>query len=69
MRKYYLVAEEDLNGKYTVFVTDAPQRREVLKEIEANSYADAVKMYGFRVRSNGKGAYCGVDVNGNHYHG
>ena len=69
MKKYYLVAEKDYNGKFTVFVTDNAKGREVLKEIDADSYNDAVKQYSFKVWCNGKGNFCGVDVNGNPYCG
>jgi hypothetical protein len=69
MQKYYLVCEKKYNGQFDVFVTDNARGLEVLKEIEAGSYSDAVKQYAFRVHCNGKSAFCGVDVNGNPYHG
>jgi hypothetical protein len=68
LRKYYLVARKEYNGKFTVFVTDNHKGYEVLKEIDAVSYSEAVKQYSFSVQSNGKSASCGVDVNGNPYH-
>lgn len=69
MKKYYLVAEPQFDGKFCVFVTDNAKGREVLKEIEAYSYAEAVKQYSFKVWSNGECAFCGVDINGNPYRG
>lgn len=69
MGKYYLVSEKDYNGKFTVFVTDNAKGREILKEIDADRYTDAVKQYSFMARCNGKAAFCGVDVSGNPYSG
>lgn len=69
MRKYYLVAETTVNGNFSVFVTDNCRNREVLKEIEAECYSEAVKRVSFSAINMGKSVFCGVDVHGKPYHG
>ena len=70
MKKYYLVAEKSpVNGGYRVRVADNPIGMEILKEFEAPSYSEAVKMFSFSVRNQGKAAFCGVSADGTPYHG
>lgn len=70
MKKYYLVAEKDpINRVLCVHVADNSIGMEILKEFEAPSYSEAVKMFSFSARNNGKSAFCGVSFNGNPYHG
>lgn len=69
MKKYYLVAEKDIiNGGYNVNVRDNARGLEILKEFEAESYSEAVKMFSFSVKNMGKTVFCGVSENGNPYH-
>lgn len=70
MKKYYLAAEKSAVGNsLTVRVTDNPRGMEILKEFEAKNYSEALKRYSFSVHNMGKAVYCGVDSNGNPYHG
>ena len=70
MKKYYLAAEKSMvNNSYEVRVTDNPRGMEILKEFEAENYSEAVQRYSFMVRGTNKTVFCGVDVNGNPYHG
>ena len=70
MKKYYLVAEKDIvNGGYTVNVRDNARDLEILKEFEAESYSEAVKMFSFSASNMGKAVYCGVRKDGTPYHG
>ena len=70
MKKYYLVAEKDIiNGGYNVNVRDNARGLEILKEFEAESYSEAVKMFSFSVKNMGKTVYCGVHQDGTVYHG
>ena len=70
MKTYYLCAEKSLvNSGYTVSVRDNVRGLEILKEFQAENYAEAVKQYKFSVTCNGKSAYCGVNVNGEPFHG
>jgi len=66
MRKYYLIAE----GKdpIRVRVSDATgPGRTVLMELEAESYSAAVKMVSFSAWNMGRGASCGVGLDGKPY--
>ena len=69
MRKYFLVAEKKYNGNFNVFVTDNSRGCTVLMEIEADSFSEAVKRVSFTAHNMGKGVFCGVDANGNPFHG
>ena len=70
MKKYYLVAKKSaLSNNYEVQVVDNPKGMEILKEFDAENYSEAVRRYSFLARNMGKAVYCGVDVNGNPYHG
>ena len=70
MKTYYLCAERSIvNGGFTVSVRDNARGLEILKEFQAENYSDAVKQYRFSVSNMGKTAYCGVNVNGEPFHG
>lgn len=67
MKKYYLVAEKD-GTHTTVKVSDSVGvGRVCLMELEAASFADAVKMVSFSAAGCGKTAICGVARNGQPY--
>ena len=66
-RKYYIVSEEAL-GHITVRVSDTVGAgRTELLEIEANSYAEAVRKVSFSATGMGKTAVCGVKQDGEAY--
>lgn len=66
MKKYYLIAEG--KAPVRVRVSDAlGPGRTVLLELEAASYAEAVKLVCFSASSMGKTAVCGVAANGDPY--
>ena len=69
MKTYYLVAETQYDGKIKVFVSDNTNWRDVLMEIEAESFIDAVKKISFSAHGINNDSYCGVDANGNAYAG
>lgn len=69
MKTYYLVAEKRVSGGYAVNVRDNAKGVEVLKTFEAENYSEAVQMFTFSARNKGKAAYCGVDKNGDPFHG
>lgn len=70
MKTYYLCAEKSpIRNSFEVRVTDNPKGKEILKEFEAASYSEAVKMYSFSVWNMGKGAFCGVSDDGQPFHG
>lgn len=64
MKTYYLIAESD--GDLTnVRVSDAAgPGRTILMEIEAESFAQAVRRVTFSAKSMGKTAICGVGPQG-----
>ena len=70
MKTYYLVSEKTPTGSFEVFVSDtAGPGKNVLAEFESGSYSEAVKRFRFSVRNRGRSAYCGVDANGQPFHG
>lgn len=64
MKTYYLIAESD--GNLTnVRVSDAAgPGRTVLMEIEAESFAQAVRKVTFSAKGQGKTAICGIGPHG-----
>lgn len=66
MKKYYLIAEYDKTlDHYDVRVSDAAgPSGTVLMEIEAESFAQAVRKVTFSAKSMGKTAICGVGPQG-----
>ena len=66
MKTYYLIVEyEKTLDRYEVRVSDAAgPGGTVLLEIEAESYAQAVRKVSFSARSMGKTAVCGVGPEG-----
>ena len=70
MKKYYLAATKSAWwGSYHVQVTDNPKGMEILKEFEAENYSEAVHRYSFMAHGMNTTVWCGVDVNGEAYHG
>lgn len=69
MKTYYLVAEKSFvsGNHYTVSVRDNPKGAEVLKEFQAKSYSDAVKMFNFTASNMGHSVSCGVAIDGKPY--
>lgn len=65
MKTYYLVKESAHSNLNLIYVTDNANGRKVLESFKAESYAAAIKKYGYIVSSKGKDAYCGADKDGN----
>ena len=66
MKRYYLIAEYDRTADhYSVRVSDAAgPGSTILMEIEADSYANAVRKVAFSAKGQGKTVICSVGPQG-----